>query len=50
MYYIVTELIAGIAASATLLSLFGNVASLGATLPRDTWSQAFVLEFILTFS
>ncbi|MCQ6281392.1 MIP/aquaporin family protein [Bacillus sp. EB600] len=49
LYYIVTQVIAGIAASGTMLSLFGNVASLGATLPRDTWSQAFVLEFILTF-
>ncbi len=49
LYYIVTQLIAGIAASTTVFSLFGNIASLGATLPRDTWSQAFVLEFILTF-
>ncbi|HEY2421988.1 MAG TPA: aquaporin, partial [Neobacillus sp.] len=49
LYYIVTQIIAGIAASATLLILFGNVASLGATLPRDTWLQAFVMEFILTF-
>ena len=38
MYYIVTQIIAGIAASATVLSLFGNVASLGATLPSGAWS------------
>ena len=49
MYYIVTQIIAGIAASATVLSLFGNVASLGATLPSGAWYQSFVLEFILTF-
>ncbi|WP_416828417.1 MIP/aquaporin family protein [Ectobacillus polymachus] len=49
LYYIVTQIIAGIAASATILCLFGKVASLGATLPRSSWSQAFILEFILTF-
>ena len=49
IYYIVTQIIAGIVASATLLFLFGNVASLGTTLPSGTWSQSFVLEFILTF-
>ncbi|MFJ5713649.1 MIP/aquaporin family protein [Neobacillus sp. NPDC093127] len=49
VYYIVTQNIAGIAASLTLFSLFGNVASLGATLPNGTWAQSFVLEFILTF-
>lgn len=49
MYYIVTQLLAGILASTTLLFLFGNVAHLGATLPRFSWQQSFVLEFILTF-
>jgi aquaporin Z len=48
-YYIGIQILAGIAASTTLLSLFGNVASLGATLPRGSWQQSFVLEFILTF-
>ncbi|PWU00989.1 MAG: aquaporin [Bacteroidetes bacterium] len=47
--YIIIQILAGIAASATLLSLFGNVASIGATLPRGSWQQSFVLEFILTF-
>jgi aquaporin Z len=47
--YIIIQVIAGIAASATLLGLFGNVASLGTTLPRGSWEQSFVLEFILTF-
>ncbi|MGG3739082.1 MIP/aquaporin family protein [Aeribacillus pallidus] len=49
IYYIISQFLAAIAASATLCYLFGNVASLGATLPRETWSQSFVLEFILTF-
>lgn len=48
-FYIIIQLMAGIAASTTLYVLFGNIASLGATLPRDSWSQSFVLEFILTF-
>lgn len=49
LLYILTQVFAGIAASFTLLFLFGNVASLGATLPRESWQQSFVLEFILTF-
>ncbi|MBO8177693.1 MAG: MIP family channel protein [Bacillus sp. (in: Bacteria)] len=49
IYYIISQFLAAIAASATLCCLFGNVASLGATLPRETWSQSFLLEFILTF-
>jgi MIP family channel proteins len=49
IYYTISQFLAAIAASATLCYLFGNVASLGATLPRETWSQSFVLEFILTF-
>jgi len=47
--YIITQVVAGIAASLTLLFLFGNVAHLGATLPRYSTEQSFVLEFILTF-
>ncbi|MBI0579948.1 MULTISPECIES: MIP/aquaporin family protein [Bacillaceae] len=49
VFYIITQLLGGIIASATLLLLFGNVAHLGATLPLYTWQQSFVLEFILTF-
>jgi len=49
LYYIICQFLAGIFASLTMISLFGNIASLGATLPRDTWSQSFILEFILTF-
>ena len=47
--YILVQLIAAVAASSTLLMLFGKVAHLGATLPRNSWEQSFTLEFILTF-
>ncbi|MFB9759320.1 MIP/aquaporin family protein [Ectobacillus funiculus] len=47
--YIIVQLLGAILASMTTLLLFGNVAKLGATLPRGTESQSFVLEFILTF-
>lgn len=49
LFYIVVQILAGIIASATVLSLFGNVASLGATLPRGSGLQSFIMEFILTF-
>ncbi len=49
LLYIAAQLLGAMAASGTLLALFGNVAHLGATLPRSPWIQAFVLEFLLTF-
>jgi aquaporin Z len=49
LYYVVTQLLAAVGASYTLLLLFGNVAHLGATLPISSEKQSFVLEFILTF-
>ncbi|MEH7546112.1 aquaporin Z [Neobacillus bataviensis] len=49
IYYIIIQIIAGMAASLTLLGLLGNIASLGTTIPRGSWPQSFVLEFILTF-
>lgn len=49
LFYVVTQTIAGIVASMTVCLVLGNVANLGATLPRSSWQQAFVLEFILTF-
>ncbi|MFC4769528.1 MIP/aquaporin family protein [Effusibacillus consociatus] len=49
VFYITTQVLGGLAASASLLLMFGNVAQLGATLPRYSWQQSFVLEFILTF-
>ncbi len=47
--YIITQTLASIASSTTLLYMFGNTANLGATLPRFSWQQSFILEFILTF-
>ncbi|MFC5450100.1 MIP/aquaporin family protein [Paenibacillus aestuarii] len=49
LFYIVIQCAAAIAASYTLLLLFGNIANLGATIPFSTEKQSFVLEFILTF-
>ncbi|RBW67491.1 MIP/aquaporin family protein [Bacillus taeanensis] len=49
VYYVIIQTLAGITASLTMIGLFGNIANLGATLPRDTWQQSFILEFILTF-
>lgn len=49
LYYVVVQFLAAVAASCTLLLLFGNVAHLGATLPASSELQSFVLEFILTF-
>jgi MIP family channel proteins len=48
--YIVAQSLGAIAASALLRLSLGNVANLGATLPlHDNWSQAFILETVLTF-
>jgi aquaporin NIP len=49
-HYMVAQMLGATAASVTLRLLFGNVAHLGATLPRDSWQQSFVLEWILTFA
>lgn len=46
--YVLVQLLAGVSASGTLLLLFGNIRDLGATTPRASWEQSFVLEFILT--
>jgi aquaporin NIP len=48
-WYIVTQTAAGVTASFSLRVMFGNIAHLGATIPRNSWGQAFLLEFILTF-
>jgi len=47
--YIMTQATASVAASFTLRCLFGNVAHLGATVPKNGWGQSFLLEFLLTF-
>ena len=56
LVYVVAQLMGAILASITLYFLFiveiknmADVAYLGATLPRGSWWQSFVFEFILTF-
>lgn len=49
LFYIISQLIAAVVASLTLFLLFGNISNLGATIPRFSWQQSFMLEFILTF-
>jgi len=56
LLYIIAQLLGAILASATLYLLFiveikemVDIAYLGATLPRGSWWQSFVFEFILTF-
>ncbi len=47
--YVVCQVTGAIAASLLLRGMFGNVASLGATLPAGATMQSFVLEVVLTF-
>lgn len=47
--YLLVQLIGALLASMTICYLFGNVANLGATLPRGSLQQAFIMEFLLTF-
>lgn len=47
--YLVAQLTGAVLASLTLLTMFGDVASLGATLPHGSAMQAFALEGVLTF-
>jgi aquaporin Z len=46
--YVVSQFLGAALASLSLLMLFGNHASLGATLPAGSAAQSFVLEAILT--
>lgn len=48
-YYILVQLVGALLASVFIRMIFGNVASLGATLPTGQWSQAFIMEVIVTF-
>ncbi|SFS95017.1 MIP/aquaporin family protein [Marininema halotolerans] len=50
LLYIITQTVAAIVASMTVGRILGQEASLGATLPRSSWQQAFFLEIILTFA
>ncbi|MEA2513393.1 MAG: aquaporin [Thermomicrobiales bacterium] len=47
--YWAAQLVGGTAASLLLRGLFGDVANLGATLPRGSDRQSFILETTLTF-
>ena len=47
--YIGAQVVGAFAASGLLLTLFPDDATLGATLPRGTSWQAFVLEIVLTW-
>ncbi|MEO5952735.1 MAG: MIP family channel protein [Chloroflexia bacterium] len=46
--YIASQVVGAIAGALTLLAIFGNIASLGATLPQDGALQSLVLEALLT--
>jgi len=46
--YVASQILGSITASVTMRLLFGNIAFLGATLPRNSAMQSFVLEAILT--
>jgi MIP family channel proteins len=47
--YWIAQFLGGICGASVLLALFGNVRSLGTTLPSGTEAQAFGMEVILTF-
>jgi MIP family channel proteins len=47
--YIAGQVVGALAASVLLRLMFGNIAHLGATLPRGSAGQSFLLEFVLTF-
>lgn len=48
-FYIISQILGGLAASTTLKLLFPKNNGLGGTIPSGTDGQSFVLEFILTF-
>ena len=47
--YLVAQLAGALAASSLLRVMFGRAGNLGATLPRASASQSFLLEIVLTF-
>lgn len=47
--YWIAQILGAILAAATLRFLFGNVAFLGATIPKGAVFQSFILEIFLTF-
>lgn len=46
--YLLAQFIGAFAASGLLLAMFGDIAHLGATIPRGSSWQSFVLEMVLT--
>lgn len=48
-FYILSQITGAVFASSLLFLIFGNVASLGATLPLGGWTESFVLEIAMTF-
>ncbi|WP_158727952.1 MULTISPECIES: aquaporin [unclassified Flavobacterium] len=48
-FYLISQILGGLAASTTLKLLFPKNSGLGGTIPSGTDGQSFVLEFILTF-
>lgn len=47
--YILVQFLGATSASFTLLMIFGKIGNLGGNLPKDSWQQGFIMEFILTF-
>jgi aquaporin Z len=47
--YISAQIGGAMLASSLLYIMFGNIANLGATLPRGPWVQSFILEVVMTF-
>ena len=49
LLYIVAQLVGAVLASLCLKFMFPAAVSLGETVPVNSWQQAFVMEFILSF-
>lgn len=47
--YLISQFVGAVLASLTLLAMFGDTVSLGATVPREGALQSFTLEIVLTF-
>jgi MIP family channel proteins len=48
-FYVIAQLIGATVASLILRAIFGNVASLGATIPTGSDWRSLILEFVLSF-
>lgn len=47
--YIISQLLGAIFASFTLFFMFPEATTMGETIPVESWQQAFIMEFILSF-